>query len=302
MPGVRLTRGFTLIELLVVIAIIAILMALLLPAIQKVREAANKMRCGNNLRQIAIAFHHYHDNYNFLPHGGKNICDPPVHPAAQANCSNRPTPDWGCCSPYNRDEWSWTYYILPFIEADNVFKQTRDTAVGQSIIKIYYCPSRRSADLYRNWAKIDYAANAGSHGNNGILVRKGRPQIRLADGYIPDGTSNTVMLGDKQLNITRFGLTYDDNEPYNAPGWDSEIYRLGSASYPPGHDREHPSWTHPDPYVGSGRFGSSHPVTFNVAMTDGSVRSVSYRVNSTVWTRACIRNDSQAYNLDDLNP
>jgi len=294
--------GFTLIELLVVIAIIALLMALLLPAVQKVREASNKMMCGNNLKQLAIAFHHYHENYGRLPHGGKNICDTPIHPAAQANCSNRPSPNWGCCSPYNRDEWSWTYYILPFIEADNVFKQSSNTTVGRSIIKVYYCPSRRSPSLYGNWAKVDYAACAGSNQTNGIVVRKGREQTRLNVGSIPDGTSNTVMLGDKQLNINRLSQTYDDNEPYNAPGWDSEIFRVGSTSNLPGHDRDHPSYTNPDPNVGSARFGSSHPVSFNVAMTDGSVRSVTYRVNGVVWTRACARNDGQVYNLDDLIP
>jgi prepilin-type N-terminal cleavage/methylation domain-containing protein len=296
----RRPPGFTLIELLVVIAIIVLLMALLLPAVQKVREAANKMICGNHLKQIALAWHHYHLDYNFLPHGGKNICDAPINPAAVANCQSQPTPNWGCCSPFNREEWSWTWWILPYIEEDTVFKQRSNAAVYRSIIKLYYCPSRRAPQLYGNEAKVDYAGCAGSNGRNGMLVRYGTPRIGLRQGDIPDGTSNTVMLGDKQLAVRKFGQTYDDNEPCVAPGWDSEIFREGSASIRPLHDDFHPSYTNVDPYVGSAHFGSSHPVTFNVAMGDGSVRSVRYVVDGTVWTRACRREDLRTFSHDDL--
>ncbi len=98
--------AFTLIELLVVIAIIALLMALLLPAIQKVREAANKMLCGSNLRQIAIASHNYHNDYNKLPPGtfGEN----PI------------TADWGF-TPWQN--YGVLVPLLPYLEADNLFKQ-----------------------------------------------------------------------------------------------------------------------------------------------------------------------------------
>jgi prepilin-type N-terminal cleavage/methylation domain-containing protein len=293
-------HGFTLIELLVVIAIIVLLMALVLPAIQKVREAANKMICGNHLKQIAVAWHHYHNDYGYLPHGGKNTCDAPINPAAQSNCTRPPSLNWGCCSPFNRDEWSWTYYILPYIEEDNVYRQRSNAAVFRSIIKIYYCPSRRSPQHFNGHAKVDYAGCAGDNGSRGMLVRFGTPRMSLRLGDVPDGVSNTVMLGDKQLSIIKFGETYDDNEPCVAPGWDSEIFRRGSASILPQHDSQHPSYTATDPYVGSAHFGSSHPVTFNAALGDGSVRSIRYIVDPTVWTRACRRDDLRYFNHDEL--
>jgi prepilin-type N-terminal cleavage/methylation domain-containing protein len=102
--GLRRSRGFTLIELLVVIAIIALLMALLLPAIQKVREAANKMLCGSNLRQIAIAAHNYHNDYSRLPPGalgGRNTND----------------------ADFTAPNAGLLYFLLPYLELDNVHKQ-----------------------------------------------------------------------------------------------------------------------------------------------------------------------------------
>src|SRR5688572_12231281 len=118
-PAPRVRSGFTLIELMVVIAIIAILIGLLLPAVQKVREAAARTQCQNHLKQIALAFHSYHDVTGKFPDGGKNGADPPVSNPSLTT------------SPNGRPEWSWTYYILPFIEQDNVFKTTSNAIVQQ---------------------------------------------------------------------------------------------------------------------------------------------------------------------------
>src|SRR5438046_9099171 len=118
-------NGFTLIELLVVIAIIAILIALLVPAVQKVRESAYRTQCANNLKQIGLAFHNYHDAYSAVP------------PA-------RLDYDGGV---------SWAVIILPFIEQDTFYNKwdlhewyySHPAELRQHQVPIYYCPSRRQA-------------------------------------------------------------------------------------------------------------------------------------------------------------
>ena len=282
--------GFTLIELLVVIAIIAVLIGLLLPAVQKVREAATRTKCQNNLKQIGVAFHNYHSAVGKLPPGGN---------AASAGAS--------AASLTNRDgTWSWSYHILPYIEQRAIFENPDPNVPQSAPVATYICPSRRQVKAYNTGGTpdlrgmIDYAVNVGSSadapGNygqlDGVFMRTDKGQLKLND--IVDGTSSTVMAGEKRLNDNKWGLTVDDNEGYCTAGWnDHEVYR--SCILQPAMD-EHDGST-----GAQTEFGSPHPYAFMAIFADGSVRAVRYNVNlTTVWQPACRRNDGVAYSADDL--
>jgi prepilin-type N-terminal cleavage/methylation domain-containing protein/prepilin-type processing-associated H-X9-DG protein len=174
----RVRSGFTLIELLVVIAIIAILIGLLLPAVQKVREAAARMQCSNNLKQIGLAFHNFESAYQYYPTGPYD-----GDPRLPGMVYNEPIGSYEsgttCCNAAHPDGWSQWFKILPFIEQDNVYRLARfdlppihtgrptnyngEDDVARALIKTYYCPSRRAPTGYGGalFGRCDYAGNAG---------------------------------------------------------------------------------------------------------------------------------------------
>jgi prepilin-type N-terminal cleavage/methylation domain-containing protein/prepilin-type processing-associated H-X9-DG protein len=289
----RRRQGFTLIELLVAIAIISILIGLLLPAVQKVREAASRTQCQNNLKQIGLAFHSHHDALQFFPTGGWDWTTPPTYvngvPAVGAD-----------------QQAGWGFQILPYIEQQAVWSGGQATtdfdralvAMG-SPIRTFFCPTRRAPQtvtysiagylggIDAKHALCDYAA---SNLDNTGVVRQFRP-TRMAD--IVDGTSNTCMVGDKRLNLARLGQPQaDDNEGYTC-GWNEDTVRWTS-------QRPQPDFIGDPSLYGGKLFGSSHIGRFNMVFADGSVRSISYSVSQATFKALGDVADGQVIDLDGL--
>jgi len=277
--------AFTLIELLVVIAIIAILIGLLLPAVQKIREAANRMKCQNHLKQIGLAFHNHHDTLGKFPTGGTSWQDPPTYINV------------GQPASLDTQKAGWGFQILPFIEQDNVYKGGNGATIAENQIAaisakipILFCPSRGAPRAFTggSWygpggayahGQTDYAA---SNSENTGIVPYGFNGKTMADMAL-DGTSNTIMVGEKRVNRAALsGFQGDDNEGYTS-GWDGDVIR--ATNQQPAQDARSGD--------GQGRFGSSHPTGFQCVFGDGSVKMLSFGINLTTfsWLGNC--NDGQ---------
>jgi prepilin-type N-terminal cleavage/methylation domain-containing protein/prepilin-type processing-associated H-X9-DG protein len=276
--------GFTLIELLVVIAIIAILIGLLLPAVQKVREAAARMKCSNNLKQIGLAFHNFNDVNGFLPPGGDTG---PTQPNSADNGAT--------------DRYTWCYHLLPYIEQDNLFRQTNLTTLTTTPLATFVCPTRRSVQLYHGVVKSDYASNCGTTATDGMTVEtytgtgnNVRQYTRLAD--VSDGLSNTLMAGESRVHkafLTVSGGCCSDNENVYQTGFADDVGRRGST--PPEPDLTDAAI---DSALADGKFGSSHTGGLNVVLGDGSVRFIRFSITQANFRNFSIKNDGNVVTLD----
>lgn len=298
-------KGFTLIELLVVIAIIAILIGLLLPAVQKVREAASRLKCGNNLKQLGLAYHNYHDTNTQLP------------PAAMGNTFA-------------------THFvlILPFIEQNNLYNKfnlslpmtsganNTQLLANESVVSSFICPSIRGSGnaMTTLGPATDYVATGNREGDNdcdrfdgkadqnwGMLIyttdelltdltlntgRTGR-KSRTSFASVTDGLSNTTLLGEKHVTANGLGKVANASEGTWGYWYQSDyktwmIIRNSKAALGAGPRDESSRY--------QTKLGSWHSGICQFAMGDGSVRSLNNSTSTEVLLLAADRRDGRVDN------
>jgi prepilin-type N-terminal cleavage/methylation domain-containing protein/prepilin-type processing-associated H-X9-DG protein len=282
-------KAFTLVELLVVIAIMGILMGLLLPAVQRVRESANRIKCKNNLKQIGLALHNYHDRLGILPPGYK---------ALVASDNSDLGPGWG-----------WAAFLLDDLEQDNLKRQIRfdrqisdpaNANVRVVTLSILVCPSETQQDPFTvidangnpicDVARCSYTAMNGVLGvtsdawdNNGAFIRN-KP-YRLTD--ITDGLSNTLFVGErcsKMANTTWTGAVTNGVVP--AIRYPNPADQLANAEGAPALILSHGSRDHiPNNQLvfDADATSSFHIAGVNFLFGDGSVHSISNTIDGLVY-------------------
>jgi prepilin-type N-terminal cleavage/methylation domain-containing protein/prepilin-type processing-associated H-X9-DG protein len=285
----KAAKGFTLVELLVVIAIIAVLIGLLLPAVQKVREAANRIQCRNNLKQLGLGLHNYHETHGSFP---------PAYVAAGLNSG----PGWGTL-------------ILPDIEQEALSRQVPKGAPfwggsqavstagdgGQTPLKMFRCPSDagpvRNADQ-GNFAVSNYRATCGTlttviytadSDMGGVMYQNSR--VRITD--VTDGTSNTTVVGEGKYGVPRRVSTGNAlssaiwcgmSGTHQVPGVGTYVW-IDNVMWPTGGN---PSWSRD--YVDEA-FNSNHTGSVHFLFADGSVRGFGRQVDPALRAQMGVRND-----------
>jgi prepilin-type N-terminal cleavage/methylation domain-containing protein len=282
-------RAFTLIELLVVIAIIGILIGLLLPAVQKVRESANRIKCANNLKQIVLATHNYADAQRTLP--ALNV-------------------------PLSASNYGSIYVgLFPYLEQDNLYQSYRAAGqiaapANQPTISLFLCPTdvvyTSGRDQDDGSAAASYVANVSvftANLNYRTLSYFGGPGPSAAActkprfenlGQIPDGTSNTVFFCERMESAEGNPLHRDrpiQNGDNTWSVWSSPVFSIYQYAYP----TDYVGWSIKNPYQDPASEASAvrwspstfHPGAMNAAIGDGSVRTISSGMSADTWWKAC---------------
>ncbi|HEY2412145.1 MAG TPA: DUF1559 domain-containing protein [Pirellulaceae bacterium] len=324
-------RGFTLVELLVVIAIIGVLVALLLPAVQAAREAARRMQCTNNIKQLALAVHNFHDTNRRFPAALETLTTSPTITGAT------PAP-WVC---------SWTTRCLPYIEQQAVFQiyrfdrdwqdGTTNSAVGGPIrvkIKAFLCPSapaQNTRPFNADRGNTDYAATTEREFPNSFLnaaqssaVSQSDPNFIGVLGHdklmslnppvmspanhrmasVTDGTSNTLLLAECAGRNTYWfngkrQATTISNGPWAAPAARIQIGGCdpSNLNYPTSNNVAGPRAVN---CINSKEIYAFHPSGATVAMTDGSVKMVSSNLDLNVAYALLTRDRGETISTTDF--